>query len=56
LFSYKNVADAAADLAAQKGKDLLINVLAAFGAANGRDLKPEQYGPFIETAKSHLEA
>lgn len=53
--TYKEVADLIPKLVAKHGKPTVVTFLAGFGGAkNGKDLKPEQYGEFLQKAKAEL--
>ena len=53
--TYKEVADLIPKLVAKHGKPTVVTFLAGFGGAkNGKDLKPEQYGEFLQKAAVEL--
>lgn len=50
---YKDVADAITELS-ESDYDGAVALLASFGAKTARDLKPEQFGAFVEQARAKL--
>lgn len=53
---YELVKTAITKLASARSRDVIIGLLADFGAAKGPDLKPEQYADFLNKANALLEA
>lgn len=53
--TYAEVQAATTALAAKKGRDAAVGCLAEFDVTNGKDLKPEQWGPYIARAQQIAE-
>lgn len=54
LVSYEDVKKQILEVSKTKGRDAAVQLLGQFGAAKGPDLKPEQFGSFLEAARKVL--